>query len=272
MSRSLSQEQLRSYERDGFLFPLAALSRDELAKAAGVMEELEERLGGVLSSRSVMQPHLHFRWAYDLATHPKVLGAAKDIIGPNILVHSSTLFIKYPHNPNYVSWHQDGHYWQLSAPRLVSAWVALTDSTVENGCLRVVRGSHKHSLPHYERRSENNLLSTGLHVAAEVAERDINNVTLKAGEMSLHHVNMVHGSGPNPSATKRIGYAIRLMAAGVKQVRRHHAVVLACGRDDYHYFELLNGPPTDDIKEGLAAAARFAKNSGGIMGVDPEPA
>ncbi len=272
MNNALSQEQLRKYERDGFLFPIAVLSPDELAKAAAVIEKLENHLGGTLTSRAVMQPHLHFRWAYDLATHPKVLGPARDIIGPNILIHSSTLFIKYPHNPNYVSWHQDGHYWQLSAPHVVSAWIALTDSTIENGCLRVVRGSHKQSLPHYEQRSENNLLSTGLHVAVDVDEQDINDVTLKAGDMSLHHVNMVHGSKSNESAKKRIGYAIRLVAAGVKQVRKHHTVVLACGRDDYHYFELLKEPPTDDIEEGLDAAARFVKNSSGMMGVDPEPA
>jgi non-heme Fe2+,alpha-ketoglutarate-dependent halogenase len=259
MTTNVSPAQVEGYEREGILFPLAALSPGEVAKFRAAFGELEARLGGRPQHRQLIQPHLCYRWAYDLATQPAILDAVEALIGPDILVHSASVFPKYPREPDHILWHQDGYYWGLSAPRLVSAWVALTDSNVENGCMRVVAGTHKLAvLPHAKSRSEMNA-RLSLEVAVEVDEARATNVVLDAGEMSLHHPYIIHGSNPNQTGEKRIGFAIRFAAAQVKQTLPHHAVILARGRDDYHHFELLPKPPTDDIEEGIAAQVRIAE-------------
>jgi non-haem Fe2+, alpha-ketoglutarate-dependent halogenase len=255
----LSNEQLERYEREGVLFPAPALSADEVSKFRSDFERLEVRLGGRPRHRQLIQPHLCYRWAYDLATHPPILDVIEEMIGSHILVHSTSVFPKYPHEADHISWHQDAYYWGLSAPRLISAWVALTDSNVENGCLRVVPGTHKREvLPHIN-SSRNKKTRLSLEVAVDVDDSRATDVILKAGEMSLHHPYIIHGSNPNQTDEKRIGFAIRFVAPQVKQSLLHHAVILARGRDDYHHFELLKQPPTDRIEEGIAVQARIAQ-------------
>ena len=259
MTRTLSHEQVQQYEREGILFPAPALSPDEVSKFRAAFERLEAHLGGRPQHRQLIQPHLCYRWAYDLATHPAILNVIEEIIGPNILVHSTSVFPKYPHESDYISWHQDAYYWGLSSPRLVSAWVALTNSNVENGCLRVVPGTHQQEVLPHTKSAQHKKTRLSLEVAVEVDESRAADIILNAGEMSLHHPYIIHGSNPNQTHEKRIGFAIRFVASHVKQALLHHAVILARGRDDYHHFELLQEPPTDHIEEGVAAQAKIAQ-------------
>jgi ectoine hydroxylase-related dioxygenase (phytanoyl-CoA dioxygenase family) len=237
---------------------MPVLTQDEVTQFRSEYERLEAHLGGRPQHRQLIQPHLCYRWAYDLATHPAVLDVAEALIGPDILVHSTSVFPKYPGERDHILWHQDGYYWGLSEPRLISAWVALTDSTTENGCMRAIAGTHEHAvLPHtHSQERKNTRLS--LEVAVAVDEAEAVDVVLNAGEMSLHHPYLIHGSNPNQTDSKRLGFAIRLVAASVKQSLSHHVVVLARGCDHYKNFALLDQPPADDIDEGIAAQARIA--------------
>jgi non-haem Fe2+, alpha-ketoglutarate-dependent halogenase len=254
-----SREQVEQYERNGIVFPMSVLSPEEVSQFRSAFELLEARLGGRPTHRQLIQPHLCYRWAYDLATHPAILDVAEALIGPDILVHSTSIFPKYPREPDHILWHQDGYYWGLSSPRLISAWVALTNSNIENGCMRVVTGTHqKKVLPHtMSSRDKNTRLS--LEVAVSVDETRAVDVVLNAGEMSLHHPYIIHGSNPNQTDSKRIGFAIRFIASDVKQSLIHHAVILARGHDDYNHFALLKEPPTDNIEEGIAAQLKIAE-------------
>jgi non-heme Fe2+,alpha-ketoglutarate-dependent halogenase len=150
-----------------------------------------------------------------------------------------------------VSWHQDGHYWNLSEPALVSAWIALRESTVENGCLRVLPGSHVSQLPHGSRRHPDNMLGTGSTVAVDFDEGQVIDIVLAPGEMSLHHVNMLHGSNANRSADNRTGYAIRYVAAHVRQGLGHSKVLLARGRDRFDNFQVQTDVPPADLDEAF---------------------
>jgi non-haem Fe2+, alpha-ketoglutarate-dependent halogenase len=257
----VSRIEVERYDREGVLFPIPVLTAAEVEHFRSRVEDLEDRLGGRPKPSDLMQPHLFHRWAYDLVIHPVVLDAVEQILGPDILVHSVSIFSKHPHTADYVSWHQDGYYWGLDMPRLTSAWIALTPSNAENGCLRVVPGSHGvDRLPHVDRpHSRDNLLASGLEIAVEVAESDAVDITLAPGEMSLHHVNIVHGSNPNRSGGKRIGFAIRYVAPEAQQALDHHAVVLARGRDDHHHYSILQAPPSGSIDECLQAQAEFAR-------------
>ncbi len=260
MPRELSATQVERYRRDGVLFPIPVLSAGEVERCRAAFFDLERRLGGKPSAQQLSQTHLHFRWAYDLATHPSVLDAVESVIGEDILVWTVSIFPKHAHDPAYISWHQDGTYWGLDSTRVTTAWIALTDSTVENGCMRVVAGSHTRPImPHRETYAKDNLLSRGQEVQVDVKEEDATEVVLQAGEMSLHHVNIIHGSNPNRSDGRRVGFAIRFTTPATRQAGERPPAVLARGRDDYHHFELLDAPPSGTMEDGIAAQAESAR-------------
>lgn len=259
----LSEEGVSTYRREGILFPIPVLSQDETACFRRTYEDFCEQLGSRPNAAQSRNPHLFHRWAYDLATHPRVLDAVEQIIGPNILVHHASLFCKYPNDGTFVSWHQDGYYLDLSAPLLVSAWIALSDSNVANGCMRVVRNSHENGRVAHANSaiSADNLLPSGLEIACEVDERDATDVVLHAGEMSLHHVNLVHGSNPNCSTEPRLGFAVRYVAPSVRQAVVQVPTILARGQDEEGYFEHLKSPPAYCFNEAIAAQAELVRRT-----------
>jgi ectoine hydroxylase-related dioxygenase (phytanoyl-CoA dioxygenase family) len=260
MTKRLPPEHVARYERDGVLFPLPALTAEEVDRFRRACAEVVEALGPDPRPSQFSQWHLCFRWAHELATHDVILDAVEDLIGPDLLVHSSALFHKPARSSGYVAWHQDGHYWRLDAPRLTSAWIALTPSTRANGCLRVVPGSHaRDRVPHREEPDADNLLGSGLRTSVAVDEAQAVDVTLAPGEMSVHHVNLIHSSRANGSAVPRIGFAVRYVAPGVRQARAHHRVVVARGRDPYGHFDKQEAPPGHSVADGLAAQAEILR-------------
>jgi ectoine hydroxylase-related dioxygenase (phytanoyl-CoA dioxygenase family) len=258
MSKVLTSLQIQSYQQDGLLFPLPALNDAELRYFRSCHDELDLRLGGRPTAQQKGECHLHYKWACDLATHTGILDAVEDLIGPNILVHSSTIFAKYAGDERFISWHQDAYYWSLSEPRLVSAWVALTDSSIENGSLRILPGTHTRRYEHIEQPEKNNILGNGLTVSEKLDFATAVDIVLKAGDMSFHHANIVHGSQPNTSAGPRIGFAVRYVSTDVRQEKPHHEVILARGRDDCGFYQLQEKPGAG-IEQGLLIQEAFEK-------------
>lgn len=263
MPNVLTAQQVEQYRRDGILFPVPALSPGEVTRYRAAFDEVAGRLGGRPVAQVLGHTQAHFRWAYDLATQPAILDAVEDILGPDLLVWTVSIFPKYPRDPGYISWHQDGTYWGLDSTDVLTAWVALTDSTVENGCMRVVPGSHRRPImPHRDTYAPDNRLSRGQEIEADVDERDAVDVVLRAGEMSLHHVNIIHGSNPNPSDGPRIGFAPRFTTPRTRQIDGEPpTAVLARGHDRYGHFQLVAAPPDRTFDDALAAqqaaAGRF---------------
>ena len=259
MPKILTPDQIQAYHQDGVLFPLPALSKEEAAYFRSLHDEFDGYLGLKPKSTDKGEWHLHFKWACDLATHPKVLDAVEDIIGADILIHSSTFFSKYAKDEMFISWHQDSHYWRLSEPRLVSAWIALTGSDVDNGCLRVLPGTQTRRYEHREQRDENNMLGKGLTVSEYLDVSAAVDIVLQPGQMSLHHANIIHGSNPNTSTAPRIGFAVRYVSTAVKQERGHHHVILARGEDEYHHYNLQD-KPTAGLEQGMIAMRNYESN------------
>src|SRR5262249_24535025 len=165
------------------------------------------------------KPHLVFEWVAELVRHPAILDAVEDLLGPDLLVWSSSFFLKGARDPSYVSWHQDSTYWGLSEPDVVTAWLALSVSSVASGCMRVVPGSHlRDQIPHRDTFAEHNLLSRGQEVLVEVRDADAVAMPLSPGEFSLHYVRMVHGSEPNRADDRRIGLAVRYIPPRLRQI------------------------------------------------------
>jgi len=145
-------------------------------------------------------------------------------------------------SPKFVAWHQDVTYWGLEPPLAVTAWYAVDDADAENGCMRVIPGTHSAIREHGKSEREGNLLSINQEVrVTEAEEASAVDAALRAGEISLHHGVLVHGSNPNLSNRRRCGLTIRYVPPYVKQVAinsqgRNWAGILVRGRDDYHHF------------------------------------
>lgn len=240
---TLSPRQRAAYRDDGFLFPLRVLSTAAAADYRCRLESMEREFAGAEPPVALPRPlrdyiRVHSEvvmpMAAELALYPAVLDAVESLIGPDIMVWGAEFFIKEPHSPQIVSMHQDLTYWGFGATsNQVTAWIALSPSTVASGCMELVRGSHTSEiLPHVDTHAENNILSRGQEVAVEVAEADRTPVELQPGEMSLHHGLAIHGSRPNTSGERRIGFAIRYVnpEAGRHASGREH-VMLARGAD-----------------------------------------
>jgi len=205
----LTQAAIRQYQEHGYYAPIRVMPRQEADALRAKLEQFEAG-AGILAGKLRHKSHLLFTWLNDLVRHPRILDAIEDVIGPNILCWGTSFFIKEPHNPGFVSWHQDSTYWGLDPADFVTAWVALSDSTAANGAMRVIPDTHKlEQVPHRDTFQPENLLSRGQEVMVDVDERQATMLELQAGEMSLHHVRLIHGSDPNPSDLRRIGFAIR---------------------------------------------------------------
>ncbi len=149
--------------------------------------------------------------------HPALVGMARQLLGPKICCWEIDCFAKAPDTPSYISWHQDITYWGVDADRIVTAWLALTPSTLASGCVRVVPGSHLlDAVEHVEGSDQDNMLSRRQEIAVSVDERDAVALELRPGEISFHHVKMFHASAPNRSTWPRIGIAVRYAATDVR--------------------------------------------------------
>jgi non-heme Fe2+,alpha-ketoglutarate-dependent halogenase len=139
-------------------------------------------------------------------------------------------------------------------PRMVAAWIALTTSTSQSGCMRMVPGSHKLGrLPHVSRMHTDNLLdSLQRPVDREVNEAEAVDVMVQSGQVSLHHANIIHSSNPNHSDGWRIGYVIRYITPDVQTRTPFYRAVLARGRDVHGHYKLLKASPPADIESGVA--------------------
>jgi non-haem Fe2+, alpha-ketoglutarate-dependent halogenase len=253
MPASLTPAQIEGYRGQGYCFPLRAFAAEEADGLLGRLRATEVRLGGPLAGRMNQKPHLLFPWADAVVRHPAVLDAVESVIGPDILCWGSQFFMKGAGDPAYVSWHQDGTYWGLSSPDVVTAWIAFTPSVPESGCMRVVPGTHLRQVPHTDTFAADNLLSRGQEVAVQVDEREAVDIVLQPGEMSLHHVLIVHGSEPNRATWPRIGFAIRYVPPHVRQAGGERDSALLVRGEDRHGNFGHEAPPEAELHPDAVA-------------------
>ena len=240
---NLSQEQINQYQEDGYIAPINVLSRYEADEIRVEIELIEKNWPNELEGLGRNYIHL-ISPVFDKISHnPKILDAVESIIGKNILVCGTTLFIKNPDQKGFVSFHQDAKYIGLEPYNWVTAWLALTDTNEENGCMRMWKGSHKEDLKYHNQKfDENNLLTRGQTVE-NVPINETSPVILKAGQLSLHHPKVVHGSGLNKSKDRRIGFVIQsYIGSNVDQVLGKIYVQQARGDDTFKYHEHVKRP------------------------------
>ncbi|MDC1177714.1 phytanoyl-CoA dioxygenase family protein [Candidatus Pelagibacter sp.] len=236
----LSPNQLKQYKDEGFVSPINIFSKEKAKKIRNEIELIEKDLPEELEKSGRYNAHLISPLLDEVTHYPKILDAVQSLIGEDILVCGTTLFIKNPNEKGFVSYHQDAKYIGLEPHNWVTAWVAITDSNEHNGCMRMWSGSHKDNLKqHNQKFNEGNLLTRGQTVM-NVPIKETTPLILTAGQMSLHHPTTVHGSDLNKSNDRRIGFVIQsYIGTNVKQVLGKNSVQLARGEDKFNFHEMI---------------------------------
>jgi len=254
MPKMLTEAQVAGYHRDGFALPLTAFSPDTARRYRADLEAFEARIGTPLSGSLTpskrkyrARTYLLYRWAHELVSHPAILDAIEDVIGPDILVFTTTWFIKEPGTPHIAGWHQDATHFGLEPnDKHVTAWLALSDASLGSGCMQFIPGSNRRGqMPH----------NYGLDASVNDAEQWIANPAdvgsavdccLAPGQFSLHNTLTIHQSGPNRSQDRRIGIGISYVPASVRHIgSRRHPALLVRGVDRYGHFDLEKPPAAD---------------------------
>jgi ectoine hydroxylase-related dioxygenase (phytanoyl-CoA dioxygenase family) len=262
--RTLSSAQVERYARDGFLSPIAALTREQAADFREKLEAFEASVGGRLTdagtdARYRSRTHVLLAWVHALVRHRAILDAVEDLIGPDILVYTSTWFIKEPRSTAIAAWHQDATYFGLRPYAHVTAWLALTEATAESGCMEFLPGSSRGGqLPHRVGAVAGSVNRAGQAVVGDVDDAPAVHAPLRAGEFSLHHTLCLHRSAPNRSPGRRIGLAISYIPTHVRHlgVKHRTPAMLVRGVDAFGHFELEPAPVADLDAAPRAAYAR----------------
>ena len=267
--RVLTSDQMAGYEELGFVDSVPILTLEEVRYYRDHVEKTWSALGGRVTRADGL--HLFFRWAWHLATHPRLLDCLEDLLGPVILLRHTRIFYKCAESAAWVGWHQDGNTEHLSDAQVPTIWLGLTDATVENGCLRVVPRSHRLGmLSHRLRQTHHDLASSSMSDrepgSAAGDDHDLSvkpaklpegldapfDIVMKAGEMSFHHPLALHGSNPNASAEPRIGLSATYSTPGLH--RNGPAVALVRGSvGPQPWFPLSSKPADLPLEEAVAA-------------------
>jgi chlorinating enzyme len=260
MPKKLSTAELKFYEDNGYLCPIVGLSEEKAKEYRRRLEESEAKYKDVARDGLYNKSHLLFKWADELVHEPGILDAIEDLIGPNILIYTLRVWVKEPNSASFVSWHQDATY-HMKDTDSVSAWVSLTDTTVQAGCMEVVPGTHKlGQLEFEEDQNENNLLSMGQTTKMAKELTDTAFMAVRPGQFSMHHSYVLHRSGPNRSDDRRIGVAINCIPTSCRSTSDSGVKLTAAlvrGVDRYHHFD-LEPRPVGDFDQGARAAHAMA--------------
>jgi hypothetical protein len=218
VGKILSKQQIEHYHEQGFVAPVDVMSEDEALEYAQRLQAAELEYPAELNAENRNNAHLSFMFLDELVHHPLILDAVEDLIGPAFSLWGSVLFVKEPQSSHFVSWHQDATYMGITPHEFVTPWLALTPSNLETGCMSMIPGSHKDPLrPHEETFHEDNILTRGQQIEV-IDESMAVDLVLRPGQMSLHHAKIIHGSQPNRSQQRRVGYAMQAyMPAGARQ-------------------------------------------------------
>jgi ectoine hydroxylase-related dioxygenase (phytanoyl-CoA dioxygenase family) len=262
MPKILSASQVDQYKRDGFAFPVPVLEANEVRELRADLEYWERQQGRPLDYPEKSKSYLLYRWADILVNHPKVLDAVEDVIGPDILVYHATMWIKEPHSPAHVRWHQDGAYFHLDPLEHVTAWVALSEASERAGCMRVIPGTNRlPMIEHDDKPGAHNMIMRGQGISERFDGETGVAMPLEAGELSLHHTSLVHCSPGNDNDDRRMGLGISFIPTHVRPLGAvRPSALLVRGQDRYRHFlpeQRLGTPMSAEAQAAHAEAVRL---------------
>ena len=237
---------VKTYDQDGFVFPIDVISSDNVRDIRADFELAETELANDPKRLSLLRSYpANLLPSFNkLIRNKNLIAAASSVLGPDLMVWSSGMFIKEANSSKIVTWHQDLTYWGLDNTEETTCWVAISAANESSGCMKFVPGSHKEKLVrHVDTFDDNNLLSRGQEIAVDVDEENGVLVELMPGQASMHHGHLFHASGPNKTNDRRIGCAIRYIKPSMKQLTGDRSLVtLVSGTDNYRNFTISGNP------------------------------
>jgi len=256
----LSEEQAQFYEENGYVGPLELCSEAEMARIRDWIDSVRfldgpSPLYGPMpgGQRMLRDWHLVYREMLDLCTHPAIAGAMRSVMGPDLVLWRSQFQYKDA-GQGPVAWHQDlgfpGHQLRpaLNPVKNLSAWMAIDDATLANGCVRLMPGTHKRHLDRRMSQAESGegLFGRRYRVEYVVDTREAVAMVMRPGQFFLFSESLLHGSTANPTKKRRLGLSVRVTTPDVKIYEgqtidgqglslEHYGAVLMCGEDRYGY-------------------------------------
>ena len=266
MGRLLTRQQVERFRETGFVSPIDVMSVDEATDYADRLEIIEAAHPEHLNPENRNNPHLAFTLFDELAHHPRVLDAVEDLIGADFSLWGSVLFAKEPASPHFVSWHQDATYAGVEPHDYVTPWIALTPSNRESGCMSMIPGTHLDSIrDHQDTFAEDNILTRGQAIEAADVDSAVD-LILEPGQMSIHHCRIIHGSQPNRSDARRVGFALQGYAPdGSRQVIGDNLWLPVRGRPRHPRMIRLPRPQADLDEASIAWRQRANDNWAAIL-------
>lgn len=232
----LSQEATairQEYDEKGYVIVRNAIDAD-------LAQEMAEHIHWLGKKHPDVRPEqLHHNLLVDdpflhrVAGDDRLLDIAAHFIGPEVALFGAHYIAKKPLTGQAVGWHQDGSYWPLEPMEVTTLWVAGTDSTVENGCMRVIPGTQNNRLltrkDMIKMDKEGYVLNLGIH-PDDIDESQAVDLELKAGDISIHNPSIIHGSNANESDQWRVGLTLRYVPPTTWVMKEDHANVLFRGK------------------------------------------
>lgn len=214
-ARKMTSQEIERYSKDGYLNYGPILPPEEMEGIRAYVQELITCLNPKVRPENMNMPHLVDRYFIDLCSNPRLLDVVEQIIGPDIVLFACGLFCKPKGDGKEIPWHQDGIFWPLDPMKITTLWLAVDDSTLENGCMRVIPGTHKLGKIEHVGSGE----GKALHLYLDESHFDVAksvDIELKQGSCSFHEAFTIHGSNPNNSPKRRCGFTVRYMSAEAK--------------------------------------------------------
>ena len=256
------------FEEQGIVWPLRATSETEAGELSHKYRQFQANAVKFRGREIHLKPHLVSSWLDSIVLNPAILDAVESAIGPDILLWSSDFAVKAAGLGTWVPWHQDTPYWNLSSTRVVSVWYAISAANIANGAMKVIPATHRSGAlgrinfdgdPHKgiaekkRQSTEGNLFFYDHIMDQEFDESTALDIELQAGEFSIHHIDLLHGGGPNESTHDRIGFVMRFISADTYCLSGKDSALLVRGQYEGDQIELESRPQGDFNAGDLAA-------------------
>lgn len=240
---------LEQYRQQGYSGPIQAFTE---AEARYGYERFFEVLGQSPanpgpSTQDMSAWHHKYRWAYDLASHPSIVDPISSILGENVILWAMHFWYKEPGNDKYIPWHQDINYWPMEPAINATAWCSLGVSVTDNGCLRVIPGTHREIVQHEDMGDKGSAFGQGI-ASAHIDEDKAVDLEMTPGQAVFFNESIFHGSNRNTSSIARVAFSVRYTVPEVKFKmeewegnRNRIRTFLLRGKDDYHYNDDIIG-------------------------------
>ncbi len=271
MSLSTTKLDTSVFKRDGIVWPMVAVPGETSRDLEKNYRHFQAEVTRVRGRECHLKPHLVSTWLDSIVHNPVILDAVEAAIGPDILLWSSDFAVKAAGAGTWIPWHQDTPYWNLSTTQVVSVFLAITETTVANGAMKVVLGTHRCGAlgrinfdgdPHQgiargkRKSSAGNLFFYDHILNREIDESAAKDVELQPGEFSIHHIEILHGGGSNESDRDRIGFVMRYISAETCCRSGRDSAMLVRGEYHADHYELEPRPVQDFSPAAMAALER----------------